>query len=217
LETVDELHQEYFDYRVAVVGHSLGGATATFAATEMRQHGHVVDLVSHTPLPKTEWRRSWPDKIAIASPQIGNDKTVDYIMSHSPMLGDDFRLVHAGDPIPTVPDSWLGYRSTGPNYIIQTDNDITPRAQDIVRSDEPAVESLLGINLVDAYESHVWYFRKISACYDGGLISFRWHSSAVVAMEIWVSSWGVNPHSGQRLPSAFPELAISHLSIYMYQ
>jgi len=46
LDAVKRSHAEYPGFKVVVTGHSLGGAIATFAAAEVRDAGHIVDLVS---------------------------------------------------------------------------------------------------------------------------------------------------------------------------
>jgi alpha-beta hydrolase superfamily lysophospholipase len=45
LKAVKETHEEYPNFKVVSTGHSLGGAIATLAVAELRDQGHVVDLV----------------------------------------------------------------------------------------------------------------------------------------------------------------------------
>lgn len=46
LHAVEETHGKYPDHNVVVTGHSLGGAIASMAVGYLRDHGHIVDLVS---------------------------------------------------------------------------------------------------------------------------------------------------------------------------
>jgi len=49
LKAAKETHEAYPSYKVVSTGHSLGGAIATLAVGDLRDQGHVVDLVSSSP------------------------------------------------------------------------------------------------------------------------------------------------------------------------
>ncbi|OSS44535.1 hypothetical protein B5807_10797 [Epicoccum nigrum] len=69
-------------YRIAVTGHSLGGAVATLAAAAMRQLGYPVALYS------------------FGAPRVGGPKLSSFI---STQHGGNYRVTHWNDPVPRVP------------------------------------------------------------------------------------------------------------------
>jgi predicted lipase len=98
------------DYKIAVVGHSLGGAVATFAAAALRNSGLTVALYN------------------FGSPRIGGAKISDYI-SNQP--GGNFRVTHKNDPVPKLPLLTMGYVHISPEYYINTSTQQDVKAGDI--------------------------------------------------------------------------------------
>jgi pimeloyl-ACP methyl ester carboxylesterase len=105
--------QMYPGYRVTVVGHSLGGAVAAFAALNFQLRG---------------WK---PQVTTFGEPRIGNRALVNYLdhklgldQSQSDARdGSSFRRVtHVGDPIPLLPLEEWGYRMhAGEIYISKSE------------------------------------------------------------------------------------------------
>ncbi|KAE8446896.1 hypothetical protein EG329_011527 [Mollisiaceae sp. DMI_Dod_QoI] len=106
------LKEKYPDYRVDLVGHSLGGAVAALAALELNGFG---------------WE---PFVTTFGEPKIGNkgmrtyvDRTFKLPSKHdstasSPHAGRYRRVTHVDDPVPLLPLQEWGYRShAGEVYI----------------------------------------------------------------------------------------------------
>ncbi|CAG9986828.1 unnamed protein product [Clonostachys byssicola] len=91
---IDKAQALHPDFRLNVVGHSLGGAIAAVAAAHLRGDGYELDLYTY------------------GQPRVGNDIISDYI-SQSP--GKLYRVTHEADPVPRLPPWQLfGYRHTSP-------------------------------------------------------------------------------------------------------
>ena len=132
-------------FRVVVTGHSLGGAIADIAATEIRKMGVHADLYT------------------FGAPRIAGRTLSDFITKQN--TGHNFRVTHFDDPVPMLPPLWLGYVHISPEYFIDKGNGIVPTTNDI--------KELLGDvnNLGNTGEplsfdiaAHLWYFGNISAC-----------------------------------------------------
>ena len=50
MEAVESATATHPGFQLVVVGHSLGGAIATFAATQLRNAGHTLALVCFSPV-----------------------------------------------------------------------------------------------------------------------------------------------------------------------
>ncbi|KAG8525457.1 uncharacterized protein KY384_009101 [Bacidia gigantensis] len=85
---VEELLRRYPEYRLTLVGHSLGGAVATLASLDF--HG-----------------RGWnPKLVTFGEPRVGNEGLAEYI-DKAFAAGDDrmdmIRVTHVDDPVPLLP------------------------------------------------------------------------------------------------------------------
>ncbi|KAL1648481.1 hypothetical protein SLS58_002236 [Diplodia intermedia] len=88
-------------FQIVCVGHSLGGAVAVFAATELRNSNYSVSLYT------------------FGQPRIGPKKVSDYITDQ----GDNYRITHKKDPVPKLPPLLLGYVHVSPEYYLSGAND----------------------------------------------------------------------------------------------
>ena len=82
-------------YKVAITGHSLGGAIATLAGAYLRRTGLDADVYTY------------------GSPRVGNDRFAEY-MTGQP--GTQWRVTHRDDPVPRLPPIITGYRHISPEY-----------------------------------------------------------------------------------------------------
>ena len=101
-----EARKHHPDYKLVLVGHSLGGAVAALAALEMKAKG---------------WQ---PQTTTFGEPRVGNAAFVEYLDCAFGLLDDhdddlQFRRVtHVDDPIPLLPMEELGYKMhAGEMYI----------------------------------------------------------------------------------------------------
>lgn len=94
---LEELIKMYPDYKVTLVGHSLGGAVAALASLEFHAYG---------------WD---PQVTTFGEPRIGNFELTQYIdKAFMPDLAANTtymyrRVTHVGDPVPLLPLSEWGY------------------------------------------------------------------------------------------------------------
>jgi hypothetical protein len=108
LPLVLKAHEEYPDYAVTVVGHSLGGAVAAFAGLEFIARGLR------------------PTVTTFGEPRIGNTAMAEYLDKRF-RLGDHHtdanhrafrRVTHVGDPVPLLPLNEWGYIPHGGEIFI---------------------------------------------------------------------------------------------------
>ncbi|XP_046858563.1 probable feruloyl esterase A [Xenia sp. Carnegie-2017] len=93
LEKVSALSDEHSDARVLVTGHSLGGAVATFAAVDLVDAGHSVDLIT------------------FGSPRVGNNKFSEHV--NGALNGLNLRVTNKRDFVTVIPLGFIGYLHVG--------------------------------------------------------------------------------------------------------
>ena len=171
IQGVLALHDEHLDYKLVVVGHSLGGALAVLSGVELRLMGYDPLVVSY------------------ASPKVGNKDMAEYIdriFSTSEVAeyiceNRDFetgyiRVVHKGDMIPKLPPTSI-YQHCGFEYTINKkyfphkSDDIEPKGMSSL--DDQYIEGQVSIakfnynklwsDNVGKYE-HNNYFIGITKC-----------------------------------------------------
>ncbi|KAI1447884.1 alpha/beta-hydrolase [Annulohypoxylon stygium] len=122
LPALEPLREQYPDYPIYLVGHSLGGAVAALAALELK-------VIS-----------GW-DKMVVTTfgePRVGNGGFVEYLNSvfelggvGKPIEEQMYRRVtHVDDPVPSLPLSEWGYRSHAGEFFISK-SDLPPEPSDI--------------------------------------------------------------------------------------
>ncbi|CAO3615511.1 unnamed protein product [Cunninghamella echinulata] len=106
IETMGSLLQKYPDYKVSVVGHSLGGAQAELATLDLFQR----------------FQQLTPANLrldTVGQPRVGDPKYAAYFLSTK--IGK-IRTVHKSDLVPHVPPMANGYLHTGTEYWIKDDD-----------------------------------------------------------------------------------------------
>ncbi|KAG0157467.1 Carboxypeptidase S1 [Penicillium digitatum] len=139
------------DYELVVVGHSLGAAIATLAATDLRSKGYPsAKMYAH------------------ASPRVANVALANYITAQ----GNNFRFTHTNDPVPKLPLLSMGYFHVSPEYWITSPNNSTVNTSDIsVINGEVSFDGNTGTGLpfLTDIEAHFWYFVDVDAGKVSGL------------------------------------------------
>lgn len=149
-------------YRIVAVGHSLGGAVAVFAATELRNAGYAVELYS------------------FGQPRIGGSAISDYITEQG--KGANFRITHKKDPIPKLPPLITGFVHLSPEYYIDTGAKDAVELGDVKGPYEGSVNFMGNTkDLLIDIDAHKWYFNRVSACKPGDF-EFRKRSTFKVRM-----------------------------------
>lgn len=126
LPVLKDLIQRYPEYRLSLVGHSLGGAVAALAALEVNTKG---------------WK---PQLTTFGEPRIGNDKFVEYlderlitqaaggeVVEGESRVWESYRRVtHVNDPVPLLPLTEWGYRMHAGEVYISKPN-LSPDIKDL--------------------------------------------------------------------------------------
>jgi len=99
--TLIRLQRENPTYRIVATGHSLGGALAQIAATDLRIKGYEVTTYTY------------------GSPRLGNDKLCKFMSEQT--AGKNYRVTHLDDPVPRLPLMLMGYQHISPEYHIARD------------------------------------------------------------------------------------------------
>ncbi|KAL2864564.1 lipase family protein [Aspergillus lucknowensis] len=110
LEAISAARDEYPDYELSLVGHSLGGAVAALAGTEMKLRG-------------------WDPVITtFGEPMVGNKAFTEYLDAVFDLDSGDAsewafrRVTHVNDPVPLLPLKEWGYEMHGGEiYISRAD------------------------------------------------------------------------------------------------
>jgi hypothetical protein len=101
LDTISAARDQYPDYALTLVGHSLGGAVAALAGTEMQLRG---------------WE---PVVTTFGEPRVGNKAFVDYLDTVFRLESGNERewkfrrVTHVNDPVPLIPLTEWGYEMHG--------------------------------------------------------------------------------------------------------
>lgn len=106
LNAVKSLLAAHPSAQVAVTGHSLGAAQATFAFIDIKTKinpGHVVFY-------------------SFGSPRPGNQAFSDYLMT---MYGDYMRVVHLNDCVPHLPMTAMGFNHAGEEVWYNDSNNVS--------------------------------------------------------------------------------------------
>lgn len=160
-------------YRIVATGHSLGAAIGTLLATQLRNDGYVVDIVSFAYVPLTTSTHKF--QYNYGQPHVGNADINNYIQSQAPDLGNNFRVTHTNDVVPQIPPhEWIpAWDHYYPEFWIDTDTIPVPAASMEVidgslfeTSGNEGDTSGWGL-LVDVIEgagAHNTYFGPIDGC-----------------------------------------------------
>ncbi|RMZ39992.1 hypothetical protein AFCA_004228 [Aspergillus flavus] len=142
LDGVKKAHQAYPGFKLAVTGHSFGGAVGTLAATVLRNSGSEVALYTY------------------GSPRVGNQEFADYVSGQ----GSNFRVTHSNDIVPRLPPRLLGYHQTSPEYWIPSGNNETVGTADIEMINEADSDMGNAGQKTQSIEAHKWYTDHIYEC-----------------------------------------------------
>lgn len=148
---INETLSMYPDFELVVVGHSLGAAVATLAATDLRSKGH-----------------SSAAMYAFAAPRVANPP----LAQHITMQGNNYRFTHTSDPVPKLPLLSMGYVHVSPEYFITSPNNVTVSIDDVeVLKGEVNFEGNTGTGLpsLEDFSDHHWYFERTDGCIAPGL------------------------------------------------
>jgi hypothetical protein len=109
LPHVADALQKYPDYKMVLVGHSLGGAVATLAGLDFKARG---------------WD---PHVTTFGEPRLGNEELTTYIDERFNITAAHeynmlHRVTHAGDPVPLLPLAEWGYSMHGEEIYISEAN-----------------------------------------------------------------------------------------------
>ncbi len=125
LPALQEARAKHPDYRIHLVGHSLGGAVAALAALELKLSAGLHDVRVTT----------------FGEPRVGNSQLAKYIdvafgLDHDYKDDSDLesrsyrRVTHANDPVPLLPLTEWGYRSHGGEVFISKPS-LQPAPEDL--------------------------------------------------------------------------------------
>ncbi|KAI9670414.1 MAG: hypothetical protein M1817_004457 [Caeruleum heppii] len=174
LPHIERLTQEYPDYRLTLVGHSLGGAVAALASLDFS-------------------RRAWnPQVTTFGEPRIGNMALMKYIdarfnTSNNGHGVSEFhsyrRVTHVNDPVPLLPlEEWGYHMHSGEIYISKPE--LSPAVTDLERcqgDEDPRCIAGAGnagggswvtvpprFRIWQLFFAHRDYFWRLGLCVPGG-------------------------------------------------
>lgn len=159
------LRDQYPDYPIRLVGHSLGGAVACLAALELK-----VSL-------------GWDNVVVttFGEPRVGNyhlARFVDEVFhldGHKDLEQRSYRrITHYNDPVPLLPlDEW-GFRSHAGEFFISKES-LSPSEEDIhacIGDDDPSCSAsgagFTRYKLWQLFFAHRDYFWRLGLCVPGG-------------------------------------------------
>lgn len=151
------------DYRIAIVGHSLGGAVATLAAADLRR------IDDHF--------RNQTELYTFGSPRIGNKEAAAWFSGQSRF---SWRITHDNDIVPRLPPRAFGYHHTEPEYWLPEDGN-NPKSEDIqwaYREDDSW-----------GNEGQIWPSRKAHRHYFGDIGKCSGDSDDRVGQGSWEGRW----------------------------
>ncbi|KYK58503.1 hypothetical protein DCS_05519 [Drechmeria coniospora] len=150
IDAIQKSLLKHSSFRVVATGHSLGGAIATIAVTELRS----METMSNKTI----------DAFTYGSPRVGNAKFAIFASSQP---GTIYRITQGGDPITRMPAIAWHYAHTSPEYWIDDSRDdaiLDPKVTDIVKCIGMAnTNCTLGTLGVDIFV-HRKYFGVIDGC-----------------------------------------------------
>ncbi|KAF4182359.1 hypothetical protein CNMCM8927_000008 [Aspergillus lentulus] len=150
LTIIKDLRSQHAEYKVVVVGHSLGAAIASLAAADLRTENYDAILYAY------------------AAPRVANKPLAKFITDQ----GNNYRFTHRDDPVPKLPLLTMGYVHVSPEYYITAADNATVTEKDVsVLDGDVNFKGNTGTGLPDvlAFHSHVWYFIHADACKGTGL------------------------------------------------
>ncbi|KAE8134727.1 Alpha/Beta hydrolase protein [Aspergillus pseudotamarii] len=142
LDGVKKALQAYPGFKLAVTGHSFGGAVGTIAATALRNSGSKVELYTY------------------GAPRVGNQEFADYVSGQ----GSNFRVTHSNDIVPRLPPRLLGYHQISPEYWIPVGNNEAVGTADIEMINEADSDMGNAGQKTQSIEAHKWYTDHIYEC-----------------------------------------------------
>lgn len=110
------LRARYPAYKLAITGHSLGGALAVLAATDLGHHEKIVDEI-----------------YTFGAPRVGNSAFVQHFQEK---VTDSFRIVNNDDVVPHVPTKSMGFLHT-PSERWHHNSDTFVTCHDSVTAEDP--------------------------------------------------------------------------------
>ncbi|KAF2090480.1 alpha/beta-hydrolase [Saccharata proteae CBS 121410] len=166
LSDVADAVAAYPDYKLTLVGHSLGGAVATLAALDFEARG---------------WN---PQVTTFGEPRLGNQALMQYIddrfsLNENTSNNKKFhRVTHAADPVPLLPLEEWGYHMHGGEIYIEKP-DLPAGVADIyqcvgdedpncIAGDDPAAWIPARFKLWQLFWAHRDYFWRLGLCVPGG-------------------------------------------------
>ncbi|OJD32772.1 extracellular lipase [Diplodia corticola] len=170
LPHVAEAMEKHPDYKLTLVGHSLGGAVAALAALDFKARG---------------WD---PHVTTFGEPRLGNEGLVQYIderfnLGENATVGNEAdirfkRITHLADPVPLLPLEEWGYHMHGGEIYIDK-ADLPPSVADIricsadedpdcIAGGDPAGWIPARFKLWQLFWAHRDYFWRLGLCIPGG-------------------------------------------------
>jgi hypothetical protein len=168
LPKLTEAIEQYPDYELVLVGHSLGGAVAALAGLDLKARG-------------------WNPKVTtFGEPRIGNQELMAYTnnrfnISANRSTNQYHRVTHAGDPVPLLPLAEWGYTMHSeelfisasslpfePEDIQHCEGDEDPNCIAGTDTDAPSWAIPARFKFWELFFAHRDYFWRLGLCVPGG-------------------------------------------------